>query len=302
MRMCMIVTYGGYLAIRSQRVFVTCRLLIDSIDAVVVFRSSHVTVDQMLWFLRLQLWRLQHRRAFSGVVVVAMLSIGLLLAPHLVSQSEAQIAVEHSTIAPRTLNTASALPTITDVMLIGDSLIVKHDDAYTEAFLRNNMTVRLDGVGSRSLRYGWLCPQGERIVNSPEPTSPQCRRQGLETVSWWVYTNQLRDELIVALGTNDAYRRSEDMLWSLNELRRMLGEHPIILVGTSIIPMRQAFTDWNTRAANWCAQDNDCRFLDWAGDPAGQNPDHFSSDGVHPSTLGGLARAEFIARSLTRSQ
>jgi hypothetical protein len=299
MRMCVIVTYGGYLAIRSQRVFVTCRLLIDSIDAVMVFRSSHVTVNQMLWFLRLQLWRLQHRRAFASGAIVVMLSTGLLLSHHLVNQSTAQIAVEHSTITPITLNTASDLPTITDVMLIGDSLIVKRDGAYTEAFLRHNMTVRLDGAGSRSLRYGWLCPQGERIVNASWPTSPECRRQGLEIVSWWVYTNQLRDELVVALGTNDANRRSEDMLWSLNELRRMLGEHPIVLVGTSIMPMRQAFIDWNARAANWCEQDNDCRFLDWAGDPAGQNPDHFTSDGVHPSTQGGLARAEFIARSLS---
>lgn len=253
----------------------------------------------MLWFLRLQLWRLQHRRAFGGGVIIAMLSFGLLLTYHLVNQSAAHITVEHSTVTPSTSSTVSELPNATNVMLIGDSLIVKRDDAYTEAFLRHNMTVRLDGAGSRSLRYGWLCPQGERIVNASEPTSPECRRQGLEIVSWWVYTNQLRDELIIALGTNDANRRSEDMLWSLNELRRMLGEHPIVLVGTSIIPMRQAFVDWNARAANWCEQDRNCQFLDWAGDPAGQNPDHFSSDGVHPSTLGGLARAEFIARSLS---
>ena len=82
--------------------FVTCRLLIDSIDAVVVFRSPHVTVNRMLWLRRLQLWQLQHRRAFGGVVIVVMLGVGLLLAPHLVSRSEAQIAVEHSTIVSDT--------------------------------------------------------------------------------------------------------------------------------------------------------------------------------------------------------
>jgi lysophospholipase L1-like esterase len=186
------------------------------------------------------------------------------------------------------------------INLIGDSLIVRRDEDYTRAFVDYGLTLRLDGAGSRSLRYGWLCKQQDRVITAIEPSSPDCKRQGLELVRWWVESNQLRDVLVVALGTNDAYRRTDDVTASLDELRRLLGVHPLVLVGTSSLPMRQAFASWNDTATQWCVTDLNCRFLDWAVDPGGQDPNHFSSDGVHPSTLGGVARAEFIALELSR--
>lgn len=278
----------------------------------------------MIWFLRLRLWQLRHRRTANVVsgalAVAAVFGFGLLTMPHLAQASQpvprpaAHVTAERAAITATASPSATSESTVPDdapdvtettpvrmpreVALIGDSLIVERDDDYTNAFGRFDMTVRLDGTGSRSLRYGWLCRHAERLVTLPEPSSPRCRRQGLETVRWWVASNQLRDELVVALGTNDASRRPEDVLWSLGELRSMLGTHPLVLVGTSVVPMRQAFADWNAIAAQWCALDVDCRFLDWAADPAGQDPRHFARDGVHPTTLGGIARAEFIARSL----
>jgi len=278
---------------------------------VVAYRTPLVTVSSMILLLRLRLWQLHHRRLVN-VVVVAMVVLNtgaLTLIPRLaeastfVARPAAHVTAERSA----TTHTSAPVPSATsvapesgplEVALIGDSLLVRRDDEYTTAFQRYDVAVRLDGAGSRSLRYGWLCTHQGRVVTLPEPSSPRCRRQGLELVRWWVATNQLGNELVVALGTNDAYRRTEDVQWSLSELRRMLGTHPLTLVGTSVFPMRQAFHNWNETAAQWCVEDLDCRFLDWAADPAGQDPHHFSRDGVHPSGPGVAARADFVARRL----
>lgn len=276
----------------------------------------------MLLFLRLQLLYVEHRRLTYGVLMfISVLGgVGLFSVPHLASASSMVFRPTGHVQAERTASSSlvsETLPgsSVTDlassdelagdthnvaINLIGDSLVVRRDEDYTHAFADNGLTLRLDGAGSRSLRYGWLCIESSRVVTAIEPSSPDCKRQGLELVRWWVESNQLRDVLVVALGTNDAYRRTDDVTASLIELRRLLGNHPLVLVGTSSLPMRQAFENWNDTATQWCGADIDCQFLDWAGDPLGQNPNYFSSDGVHPSTLGGVARAEFIALELSR--
>jgi lysophospholipase L1-like esterase len=276
----------------------------------------------MLLFLRLQLLYFEHRRlTYSVLMAISLLGgVGLFSVPRIAGASSMifrpaeHVQVEHT---PSLVAASAALPgsSATDRMtsdeldsgthdvainLIGDSLVSGRDADYTRAFAGYGLTLRTDGAGSRSLRYGWLCKHQDRVVTAVEPSSPDCNRQGLELVRWWVESNQLRDVLVVALGTNDAYRRTDDVTASLVELRRLLGAHPLVLVGTSSLPMRQAFNNWNDTATQWCVTDLDCRFLDWAGDPDGQDPRHFSSDGVHATTLGGIARAEFIALELSR--
>lgn len=276
----------------------------------------------MLLFLRLQLLYLEHRRlTYSVLMAISVLGgVGLFSVPRLADASSMvfrPIGHVQSERAASSSLASETLPgsTVTDlaisdelagdtynvaISLIGDSLVVRRDEDYARAFADYGLTLRLDGAGSRSLRYGWLCKHQNRVITAIEPSSPDCRRQGLELVRWWVESNQLRDVLVVALGTNDAYRRTDDVTASLDELRQLLGDHPLVLVGTSSLPMRQAFANWNGTATQWCSTDLRCRFLDWSAAPDGQDPRHFSSDGVHPSTLGGVARAEFIALELSR--
>jgi len=186
------------------------------------------------------------------------------------------------------------------VALVGDSLLARREDRHVEVFAEVGLDLIADGLGSRALRYGWICPSaaGRRVVAYPD--SPECRRQGLEQLDWWASTGRLPFHVVVALGTNGAAASPASTLGDLDDLRRVLGERRLYLLSLASVPLRPSHERWNALAADWCARDRDCRFLDWVSTPAGGDRVSYAGDGVHLSGTGSEHRARFLADELAR--
>lgn len=186
---------------------------------------------------------------------------------------------------------------VASVVVVGDSLVSASPKLYAEKLRAVGMTVQVDAVGSRALRFGWQCRDATgRLVILKQPSSRACRREGLEVLSNLRQTNALPDAVVIALGTNDAgLFKPAEIISSLNNARKLIGERPLFIVSVKKLTSSKKPGIWNSTASGWCASDINCNFLDWASSPDAAVRAMYGSDRVHLTSAGLTARASFIA-------
>lgn len=103
---------------------------------------------------------------------VVSAGVGVVLAPALVAVLVLPVGgnISDATVksSPVTLPIAEPAPLefsplhtrVSDVLVVGDSLVAGEEEIYQEALGAVGVSARFDAAVSRGLRYGWLCPRG----------------------------------------------------------------------------------------------------------------------------------------------
>jgi len=194
------------------------------------------------------------------------------------------------------------------VAVIGDSLMAGSSSLHERALRTINCASAIDGVGGRSLSYGWQCrvaqPGGGHpllLLPEAEPGNDTCAPSGLTLLAHWGGANALGDIVVVALGTNDAGLYSEST-WVAhwNEALHLAGNRPVIFVTTIARAGSTRTGQQNAYAGalrRWCDARPRCHLADWALTPAASDPANYV-DSVHLRSAGTQARADFIAAAV----
>lgn len=204
-----------------------------------------------------------------------------------------------------------ALPTIGNggangcqVTVLGDSLIAYSVALHADALRAINCSPGVDGVGGRSLAYGWQCrvakPGGRNpllLLPAPEPGNTTCAPSGLELVRMWRDAGAFGDIVVIALGTNDA-GLFDEARWIRNwdDVLRMTGDRPVVFLTTKARPNSVRSADLDRYAAvlrRWCDNQPRCFLADWALTSAATDPASYV-DPVHLTRAATIARANFI--------
>jgi lysophospholipase L1-like esterase len=194
------------------------------------------------------------------------------------------------------------------VAVIGDSLMAGSGALHERALRDINCASAVDGIGGRSLSYGWQCritqPSGSRpllLVADPPPGNDTCSPSGLTLLRYWAEAGALGDIVVIALGTNDAGLYSESRWIShWNEAIRLAGQRPVVFVTTKARPGAGRYAQQDGYAAalrRWCEPQPRCFIADWALTAAANSADIYA-DEVHLRSAGTQARAAFIAAAV----
>ena len=191
------------------------------------------------------------------------------------------------------------------VTVVGDSLMAGAQPLHERALNSIGCAAAVDGVGGRSLAYGWQCRElqanGSRpllMYPEPLPGNETCAPSGLTLLALWGQANALGDIVVVALGTNDAglYSTSKwEQHW--NEALRLTGNRPVIFVstkaraGTRRVPQQDAYS---AALRTWCGSQPRCHLADWALTMSANDASIYYDD-VHLRSRGTQARADFVA-------
>jgi hypothetical protein len=190
------------------------------------------------------------------------------------------------------------------VSVLGDSLIAYSTSLHADALRAINCAPAVDGVGGRSLAYGWQCrvakPGGRNpllLLAEPEPGNTTCAPSGLELLELWRDANAFGDIVVIALGTNDA-GLFDEARWirNWNDVLRLTGDRPVIFLTTRARAASTRTADLDRYAAvlrAWCDEQPRCFLADWALTPAANDPASYV-DPVHLTRAATLARAGFI--------
>jgi lysophospholipase L1-like esterase len=194
------------------------------------------------------------------------------------------------------------------VTLIGDSLTYRREALYEDAFAREGIPAHADGRGSRALRWGWQCRNAAgRLAILSAPNAPRCRMEGLELLRALATPEghdgvRLGREVVLALGTNDSGLFTPTQAnASLDTARTILGDRRVFLVSI-VKPGSSRAVEYDATTRDWCRQDKDCVFVEWATSPAAGRPEMYNTDGVHLTEQGARARAAFIAATVAASR
>jgi lysophospholipase L1-like esterase len=194
------------------------------------------------------------------------------------------------------------------VAVIGDSLMAGSGALHERALRDINCASAVDGIGGRSLSYGWQCrvtqPSGSRpllLIGEPQPGNDTCSPSGLTLLRYWAEAGALGDIVVIALGTNDAGLYSESK-WidHWNEAIRLAGQRPVVFVTTKARPGAGRYAQQDGYAAalrRWCEPQPRCFIADWALTAAANTADTYA-DEVHLRSAGTQARAAFIAAAV----
>jgi lysophospholipase L1-like esterase len=194
------------------------------------------------------------------------------------------------------------------VAVIGDSLMAGSGALHERALRDINCASAVDGIGGRSLSYGWQCrvtqPNGSRpllLVRDPQPGNETCSPSGLTLLEYWARAGALGDIVVIALGTNDAGLYSERTWIShWNEAIRLAGQRPVVFVTTKARAGAGRYAQQDGYAAalrRWCEPQPRCFVADWALTAAANTSDIYA-DEVHLRSAGTQARAAFIAAAV----
>ena len=194
------------------------------------------------------------------------------------------------------------------VAVIGDSLMAGSGALHERALRDINCASAVDGIGGRSLSYGWQCritqPSGSRpllLVPDPQPGNDTCSPSGLTLLRYWAEARALGDIVVIALGTNDAGLYSESTWIShWNEAIRLTGQRPVVFVTTKARAGAGRYAEQDAYAAalrRWCAPQPRCFVADWALTAAANTSANYA-DEVHLRSAGTQARAAFIAAAV----
>jgi peptidoglycan hydrolase-like protein with peptidoglycan-binding domain len=194
------------------------------------------------------------------------------------------------------------------VAVIGDSLMAGSGALHERALRDINCASAVDGVGGRSLSYGWQCritqPSGSRpllLVPEPPPGNDTCSPSGLTLLRYWAQAGALGDIVVIALGTNDAGLYSESTWIShWNEAIRLAGQRPVVFVTTKARAGSGRFAQQESYAGalrRWCEPQPRCFVADWALTAAANTAGSYYDD-VHLRSAGTQARAAFIAAAV----
>lgn len=214
---------------------------------------------------------------------------------------------------PTILSTAPA-PRVGDgtlagcqVAVIGDSLMAGAPAMHVDALARYGCAADVDGLGGRSLAWGWQCritrddgSRGLRLVDAPIPGNDTCAPSGLELLHHWAANGGLGDLVVIALGTNDAGIFSPSS-WTRNwtDAMRIAGGRRVVFLttrarpGHSKAPVQDAYSE---ALRNWCPTVANCFIADWAMTATANDTASYVDD-VHLTRQATEARAEFIANA-----
>lgn len=185
------------------------------------------------------------------------------------------------------------------VALVGDSLVGENPSLYQKALEREGLEALVSGVGSRALRTGWQCRKDGVLQVHASKIQDNCRPEGIEQVRIWRDAGQLRDAVIVALGTNDAALYPANEVGSrFSSLARLSGSREIWIVTVAKLgatKRQERVKAWNDAARSWCSKRPLCHMVEWASQPQARAKASYTTDGVHLTSSGLSARASFIA-------
>ena len=188
---------------------------------------------------------------------------------------------------------------LVSVALVGDSLVGGNPSLYQKALEREGLEALVSGVGSRALRTGWQCRKDGVLQVHETKIQDNCRPEGIEQVRLWRDAGQLRDAVIVALGTNDAALYPANEVGSrFSALARLSGSREIWIVTVAKLgggKRQERVKAWNDAARSWCLKRPLCHMIEWASQSAARAKASYAADGVHLTGTGLSARASFIA-------
>jgi len=190
------------------------------------------------------------------------------------------------------------------VAVVGDSLMSGTRTLHADRFSEIGCTSAVDGVGARSLAFGWQCrvlqTDGQRpllLIPEPEPGNHTCAPSGLELLQMWSQAKALGDLVVLALGTNDATLFS-DQLWTRHwdqALELTDGRRLVILTtqGRPGSPAAVAQETYSEALRVWCAAESACVLADWGLTVAAMDAASYV-ESVHLTPAATDARASFI--------
>lgn len=188
---------------------------------------------------------------------------------------------------------------LVSVALVGDSLVSGNPSLYQKALEGEGLEALISGVGSRALRTGWQCRKDGVLQVHETKIQSNCRPEGIEQVRIWRDAGQLRDAVIVALGTNDAALYPANEVGSrFSSLTRLSGSREIWIVTVAKLgggKRQERVKAWNDSARSWCSKRPLCHMIEWASQPEARAKASYTADGVHLTSSGLSARASFIA-------
>jgi hypothetical protein len=210
------------------------------------------------------------------------------------------------------------VPTIGDggadgcqVAVVGDSLMAGAAALHSQALAAIGCASAVDGVGGRSLNFGWQCriaqPDGRTpllLVSAPEPGNRTCAPSGLELVAGWARAGALGDLVVVALGTNDAGIHPDERTWVAHweRVAELTAPRPIVLLTTAARPGSTrvaAQAAYSAALRRWCDAHDLCHLADWASSATALDPGSYV-DAVHLTRAATEQRARFIADAVSR--
>lgn len=195
------------------------------------------------------------------------------------------------------------------VAVVGDSLMAGAARLHEQALAGVGCASAVDGVGGRSLSFGWQCRIAQYdgstpllLVPEPEPGNATCAPSGLELLRMWAEAGALGDLVVVALGTNDAGIHRDEATWIARWERALslTGDRPVVFLTTAARPGSSRVPTQDSYSASlrrWCDTTTRCHLADWALAPAATDPSSYV-DSVHLRRVATEQRAAFIAAAV----